>query len=73
MRSLESLNEAVGTVLGWNPAMSMENLDDEAAALDVRIQASGLNELLASSYIHMQGYTCFQLRLRDRGFAIYSA
>ena len=39
MRSLESLNQAVGTLLDWDPGMSMESLDD-AAHLDVRIMAS---------------------------------
>ena len=40
MRSLESLNNAVGVLHGWDSSMSLDDLDEEA--LDARIQVAGL-------------------------------
>ena len=40
MTSLESLNQAVGTVCQWSPSMSLENLNE--AELDARLQAARL-------------------------------
>ena len=43
MTSLESLNQAVGTVCNWSPSMSLANLDE--AELDARLNVARLQVL----------------------------